>query len=238
MGVLGNVRVYALLYGDYPLLHRRLLGSLERFSNSVDIRLWCNTLGPASRKIVDACGRSIRVYHSSENVPKYKVMRELFSECKGPEHSPSDWVVWFDDDAHIVSNDWLIRMESYIQSHPEAVYVGQPWFVHHLPGQWDFIKASPWFKGREPEMVPASAKRVPGVTFAQGSYWWLRGDVLRNLDWPDVRLSHNGGDTLLGEAIRQAGLPFHKYCYGVKLNDAPRRGLRERPAGSTVDARR
>jgi hypothetical protein len=75
--------------------------------------------------------------------------------------------------------------------------------------------------------------KAPGITFATGGYWWLRTDVIRQLDWPDERLSHNGGDTLLGEAIRQQGWPFHKNNYGVKVNAAPRRGLHEAPAGSS-----
>ena len=113
-------------------------------------------------------------------------------------------------------------------------YVGQPWFVHHLPGQWEFMQRATWFKGRPSELILGK----PGVNFATGSYWWLRADVQTSIDWPDVRLGHNGGDTLLGEAIYQNGLPFHKCDYGVKVNAGKRRGYSETPAGATVDTRR
>ena len=112
-------------------------------------------------------------------------------------------------------------------------YVGQPWFVHNLPGQLEFIQQASWYKGLPPQMCPTKKKGVmrPGIWFAQGAYWLLRTDVLRLLHWPDPRLKHNGGDTLLGEAVRQQGLPFHRRHYGVVINNAPRRGYHEAPAG-------
>jgi hypothetical protein len=61
---------------------------------------------------------------------------------------------------------------------------------------------------------------------------------MKQLDWPDPRLNHNGGDTLLGEAIRQQQLPRHAFHYGVKINKYKRRGFREKPAGSISNVRR
>ena len=89
-------------------------------------------------------------------------------------------------------------------------------------------------------MLPTRRRGVtkPGVSFMTGGYVWLRTDIMRQLDWPDERLNHNGGDTLLGEAIRQQGLPRHHFDYGVAVNKAKRRGLSERPAGSKQNVRR
>lgn len=230
--------IYGLCYGNEPTLHDRFITSLERFvpEDEADIVLWCNQLGAHSRAIVERL-KSAHIILSSKNVPKYRAMREMFYKEHGPN---TPWIVWFDDDSYIVNPNWWDIMTDYISQHPDACYIGQPWFVHHLPGQWDFIQAATWFRGRSPEMCPTRNRAVkkPGITFAQGAYWWLSTSVMKSLDWPDPRLNHNGGDTLLGEAIRQQGLPFHKFHTGVQINKYKRRGYTEKPAGSTVDIRR
>lgn len=237
--------IYGLLYGDDHRLHRRLLSSLVDHAppDEVDVRLWCNALCAKSTALV---GKMITCRHGRLNVaaqfdphnkPKYKAMKLMFHESWVPE---TPWVVWFDDDSYIDKADWWAKTVETVQSDPEICYMGQPWYVHHLPGQWEFIQQAAWFKGKPPELCPTRNPKVkkPGITFAQGAYWWLRTDVMKRLDWPDPRLNHNGGDTLLGEAVRQCDLPFTKFHYGVAVNKAKRRGFHERPAGSNVDTRR
>ncbi len=229
-----NCRVLALLYGPHVDLHTRLLNSFQRcVPKDVPITLWLNQVeAPTKARLGTESGR-YDIIDSTENVRKYVAMRAMMTRA---EVSKPDWWLWFDDDAHITADDWWAKTLEFIEYRKKEniCYFGEPWHVPHLPGQWEFIKKSSWFRGRSPEII----KGRPGVLFAQGSYWWLRDDIRQMLDWPDVRLSHNGGDTLLGEAIRQNGLPFHKFRYGVKTNDAPRRGHRETPAGSTVNTRR
>lgn len=234
--------IYCLLYGDHFTLHRRLLESLFKRlpSDEAHVVIWCNTVCADTRVWLYSHVRADwSVIFSDDNVPKYKVMGELFHG----DHAPvSDWVVWFDDDSHVIADNWWQRTKDFLEmkAREGVCYVGQPWYVHHLAGQWDFIKQASWFKGLEPQMCPTKKPGVkrPGIWFAQGSYWWLRTDILRLLNWPDERLNHNGGDTLLGEAVRQQGLPFHRFHYGVKPNDAKRRGLHETPAGSKKNVRR
>ncbi len=234
--------IYCLLYGDHHELHKRLLASLfERLPyDEARVVVWCNTVCGATKQwFMKHVRTDWSVIFSDKNVPKYKVMQELFRGEHAPE---SDWIVWFDDDSHVVADDWWKKTKAYLvaKAGEGVCYVGQPWYVHHLKGQWDFIKQAPWFKGLPPQMCPTKSPKVkkPGIWFAQGAYWWLRTDILRLLNWPDDRLSHNGGDTLLGEAVRQQGLPFHRFHYGVKLNDAKRRGFHEKPAGSRENVRR
>lgn len=222
--------VYALLYGSYHVLHKRLLDSLSLYvPSSVRVVVWCNQVCPETRALLEVS--HFNAIFCEENKPKYLAMREMFTSVT---YSPlgSEWVVWFDDDSYVERSDWYVATKEYVASrrHQNICYFGQPWFVHHLPGQWEFISRMPWFRNKPPELI----KGRPGITFAQGAYWGLRTDVLRSLDWPPSQfgLSHNGGDTLLGEAIRQADLPFHKFHYGVKINAARRRGHSEPPAGS------
>lgn len=235
--------VYVLCYGDYLRLHRRLFDSLVRHLPKDDARVvvWGNELGSASREYIASSLQRFECswFHAHDgNMPKYKVMRRLWHENQ--ETAPdTPWILWLDDDTFISKPDWWNKVKAFIGSHEETQYVGQLWYVHHLPGQWDFIKEAVWFKGKEPEMLPTRKGTLkPGVRFATGSYVWLRADTMRQLDWPDLRLNHNGGDTLLGEAVRQQGIPRRHFDYGVLVNKAKRRGLSEKPAGSDINTRR
>jgi len=229
--------VYALFYGKYFDLHKRLIDSLMKYLPPGEARVvcWANTVRQETLnelyKLRDHFGASSMVIDSKENVPKYIAMRKMYHEVAKPD---TDWILWLDDDTYIVKKDWWKRTKDFLQSTPDACYVGQKWYVHHLDGQWDFIKASKWFQGLEPELLGTKTPGVmkPGVWFMTGGYVWLRTCLMENLNWPDPRLSHNGGDTLLGEAVRQFGLPRHHYDYGVAVNKARRRGLSESPAGA------
>lgn len=229
-----NARVLALLYGPHVYLHRRLLDSFKRFlPQNVPVTLWLNQVEKSTKdRVAEEAGR-YDVIDSTENVRKYVAMRAMMTRHDVPR---PDWWIWFDDDSHIVKADWWSQMTTFIERRrrENVCYIGQKWFVHHLPGQWDFITKATWYRGKPPDII----KGKPGVYFATGGYWWLRADVQLMLDWPDVRLNHNGGDTLLGEAIRQNGLPLHNCDYGVKVNDGVRRGFSEAPAGSYGQIRR
>jgi hypothetical protein len=232
--------VYGLCYGTYPELHSRFAASIARNlpASEADLVIWCNAVGKSSMKELQQLNKEPwRIYTQAENTPKYKAMRELFHGQFTPK---TPWIVWFDDDSYIDKSDWWAKTVTYIKKHSDACYIGQPWFVHHLPGQWEFIQQSSWYRGLEPEQCPTrtKGKTKPGITFVQGAYWWLRTDIMKQLDWPDPRLNHNGGDTLLGEAIRQQQLPRHAFHYGVKINKYKRRGFREKPAGSISNVRR
>jgi hypothetical protein len=231
-----TIKIHGLIYGDYPDLHERFLEVLKHKPVETPVFLWLNQPGAKSRKLVEkfADVTSNVGYHCSlNNTYKYVAMRRMFSKLT-PE---IEWVVWFDDDVRIDGTpNWFKLMTGYIEEKrsENICYVGQPWFVDYLPGQFEFIQASKWYRGVGPKVINGRAR----VEFAQGSYWWLRTDVQQKLDWPDLRLEHNGGDTLLGEAVRQQELPFHKFWKGIKPNDSRRRGFHQKPAGSHVDCRR
>lgn len=230
-----DVQVHVLMYGDFPELHSRLINSLrEGLPVDMPAYFWCNELSPRCNDIVQGNANrrpsTWRVFNSFQNVPKYKAMRTMFASFKKPDDK-FKWSVWFDDDSYLTDpKNWWPRTKAFIETREKEniCYVGQPWYVHYVPGQIDFVKASAWYSGKPLQEV----KGKPAVHFAQGAYWWLRADVIRMLDWPDVRLNHNGGDTLLGEAIYQKGLPFHKCDLCVGINKSARRGFHESPAGA------
>lgn len=227
-----RIKVFALFFGDHYALHDRLASGFENtrgFGSSAELCVWLNDVSHRCSGRIKEClmrtGGTIA--YEGKNVPKYKAMRAMFEPLKKSD-DPTNWVVWFDDDTRIDKPDWIDVTKKYIADTIVSVYIGEKWFIHWNPGQWEFIQQATWFKNRPCELI----KGCPGVNFAQGAYWWLRVPELRILDWPDPRLSHNGGDTMLGEAVYQQGWPFHKFSYGIKPNDAKRRGFSEKPAGS------
>jgi hypothetical protein len=234
-----KIAVYGLIYGDYHKLHKRFAESLfiamSSGTNGVEFKttIWGNQPCTETVVMMKKLERpDFKFVPDKRNTPKYTLMREKLFNLADPDSF--DWMVWFDDDS------WLTNPYLWVESMLRLVYgkkdenicyIGEPWWWHWRAGQWDFVKQSTWFKGVPPEL---DHKGRPRVTFAQGGLWWLRSDVRKMLDWPDARLSHNGGDTLLGEAIRQQSLPFHKVHkskHGFRTNDAERRGLSEKPAG-------
>jgi hypothetical protein len=223
-----RLHIFGLLYGDRHDLHARFLNGLKRGlqgRRDVALSLWGNQVClPTSTALSNLnVSDDYRLQLSDENVGKYKVMRRLFEEDLGDAEA----ICWFDDDSHITAADWLPRTLQVIEQLPDCPYFGQIWFVHWLAGQWDWVQTAPWYRGKPPEMI----KGRPGIRFCTGAYWWLRRSMLKQLDWPDVRLNHNGGDAALGEAVRQLGFSPKQLDYGVRVNDATRRGYGEAPAG-------
>ncbi len=220
-----DVHIFCLLYGDYPRLHRRLLAGLQSsLPKETNVTCWLN-----QATINFPC--DYEFVHSEINVPKYIAMRKMWQDKLNLNHK---WFVWFDDDTKIIDPDWFNKTINQINhfEKEDISYVGQLWISPYLQGQEDFIKESSWYREKPLRIING----FPSSRFAQGAYWWIRKDVVVALDWPDSRLEHNGGDSLLGEAIYQNDIPFHKLpkgCFGVKPNRAVRRGLDQIPAGCT-----
>lgn len=233
---MAGIRIFTLLYGPHIALHRRLLESFRNFvPRDVPLNIWLNQVPDETKSLVEELRQhfpKIELFTRGDNHPKYLAMREMFRGFKDYNDQGTsflyleDWAVWFDDDSHITGADWYPATMAYLASKPDAWYIGQPWFVHWRDGQWDWVKSQPWYTGKDSEII----KGKLGVNFAQGAYWILKAGLIRFLDWP-FNLKHNGGDVMLGEAVYQQGLPFHKFWHGVKVNDAPRRGYSEAPAG-------
>ena len=232
---MANIRIFTLLYGPHGPLHRRILESFRaHVPRDIPVNIWLNEVPEETKALVEELRQQfprIELFTRGDNCPKYVAMREMFRGFKdvneqGVHPYQESWAVWFDDDSHIVEADWYPLTMAYLASKSDAAYVGQPWFVHWKEGQWDWVKGQPWYTKRPSEVI----RGQPGVNFAQGAYWLLKVGLIRLLDWP-LNLKHNGGDVMLGEAVYQMGLPFHKFWHGVKVNDAQRRGFAEAPAG-------
>lgn len=179
-----------------------------------------------------------------KNVGKYPMMRKMFAQDPNRMFPdlPFGPVVWLDDDTWFESgSEWLELVSGLMTGEDPAQYVGVPYRVNYDAGEVDAVKAMPWYSGVEIETEKRGRIMRPCVTFATGGFVGLRTELIRRLDWPPACLHHNGGDTLLGQAVRQARVK-HAWIrpreHGIRVNDAPRRGISERPYGCLHDIRR
>jgi len=217
---------YRLLYGNYHEMHKRVLGDLRsklpEYAHK-DIVIWCNQVCKKTLDLLQCLPAT--VYETSQNVPKYVLMRYLFTE-KG---ITNPWILWLDDDTRIEKKDWWEKTKEYIDSKEKEniCFVGPHWFSGDIVTREKFVRKASWYRNKPWDMRNGQ----PVIHFPIGGYWWLRTDVQEMIDWPDPRLSHNGGDTLLAEAVRQQGLSFHRFAYGIKVQVEKRRGRQEKPIG-------
>jgi len=229
--------VFVLLYGDHLELARRSLGSIAYNCDPAlcrSIRVGMNAVSDRSRAaalellttIVPA-GVETLVYDAGpHNRLKYPMMRKMFNDPKHRVVTPH--TMWFDDDSCIdpdTDYTWWRRVYDRMQ---QADMIGKLYTFPVAPRQRQAIEAQPWYTG----------KLVPGkFTFATGGWWACRTKHLQRWDYPFRQLTHNGGDTVLGELMRQQGLSLRNFSEGVWINadehgnasKAPRRGESRKP---------
>ena len=227
--------VCVLLYGDYPGLAARCLRSIRLSGGQdcvSDIRIGLHDISAASRRIVgnelDALAEGwpckIIIYEPIGNTCKYPTFRRMVHDEDDPV---SEHVMWFDDDSYICAPDFWLRLDEALWG---ADMLGQLCCLPVQGTQWEWICTQPWYRG-----LPRPQK----FTFCPGGWWVIKSSVLRHLNWPVPELKHCGGDSLLGEALRQNRYRITRYDYGVRINadswgrhaQAPRRGLSERVLG-------
>ncbi|NDE17621.1 hypothetical protein EBZ80_22115 [bacterium] len=167
------------------------------------------------------------LFESAENAQKYPMMRRLF--YAQPTTAPL--TMWFDDDSCIAAETdvtaWLPRIQQQLSFHD---FVGSIYRTRLEGNQAAWIKAQPWYAGKEPQAY---------VKFPAGSWWAGRTDVLRRFDWPPETLTHRGVDVMLGELCRQQDLLLGHFRDGVWINAnadgveaaGSKRGKNELPIG-------
>lgn len=240
-----DLTVCILIYGDYPDLAQRALSTLlGSIPANTEVRVGLNEVSDATLDVVadrlditledllDAAlggtvvssnGRTVRVYRHVENAFKYPVMREMFYQPP----LQTEWMLWLDDDTWFQRTDWLDQFHAII-NRAGALYAGEEWLFPFPPSYQRAVQKAAWYTGRAPRL---NRKGEPHIAFFTGGFFFLAKRALYMLAWPDRRLKHNGGDTLLGEACYQAGIPRVKLptkAAGVMVNAAKRRGYSEK----------
>lgn len=236
--------VLTLMYGEYPQMHARFLQRLvASLPPDVEIRIGLNAVGEKSLDLLSQhtgvapaelsggvagqptiAGRWQVYTDKNTNRLKYPVMREMLRDLS------ADYFVWLDDDTMLPGNTqwWDFGAERMSEG---AQYMGKEFVCKYAGRQLETVKQRPWYRGKAPEMTHGA---YPTFRFYVGGFWLLAVPLANELDWPDPIIRHNGGDTLLGEAVRQVGgkkVHFPVETYGIAIDSEKRRGHRELPAG-------
>jgi len=207
------------LMGDRSAAQMRLLDSLlKNVPASVPINIWAQGV---SKTVLAALGSTTRWQYRTvkAEVPKHQAMRVLFEPYK-ENPTKAEWIVWLEDSAHVTGFDWWSRTEEFISSQDKVCCVGAVRDWTYRNGAWQQMTRCRWYRGKQAHYLPSGSRGVKAVDEA---YFWLRTDLIRQLDWPDERIGRGGGidgvpaGALLGEALRQADLKPHEYTYGVEI---------------------
>lgn len=194
-----------ILYGNYPKLAVKVLGTLKNLPcDSVLIGL--NSIGTETRYLVDQYMKFADNFkaktiflveeENKANVGKYPLMRRMLELIPTDIQSPN-YIMWFDDDSYIpseVNTDiWLQHVMTEMNG---ATQIGALHRIRQRNKQYLMIRQQPWYTGK-----PVDEKHA--YLFATGGWWVADFDFLSKWNYPFPDLYHNGGDSILGELIRQ-----------------------------------
>ncbi len=218
--------ICAVLYGDYPELAERFLSSLWWPPGVVTaVHLGMNTVGPQTHDLVTSffrcCPAICRMYAPQENVGKYPLMRRMFQDI-----SLDQPVIWFDDDSWLTSpkDVWEELRSHRIEG---ANVLGSPHRICQRGRQYEVIRRQPWYTG-----LPVDTHHR--FVFATGAWWVADPRFLRAHDYPFPSLHHNGGDSILGELVRQQGGRIHRFSRAVCHCESCQGRQRESVKGGVV----
>jgi hypothetical protein len=214
--------VNLLVYGNYPELAARCLGSIVKTADPTlvaEVRVGMNEVCDATRDLVTAAMDSspvpFYVYEekkSGANVLKYPMMRRMLYD---PQHPlPYQWqprVMWFDDDSYVKGGKEFWRKAADAFEAAGSPLMGSCYHAcyHWTDAETRAFYGQPWY-GRQPVS--------PMPMFVTGGWWVADLEFLSKWDYPFRELRHNCGDIILGEVMRQQGLKPHHYRDGVAIN--------------------
>ena len=212
-------------YGGWPQYSIRAVESLlshcvarEKF----DVHVGCNESSPeilaVFRKYLDG-GRIEGLVESRRNINKDPMMRVLLEMCD------TEYVLWLDDDSHVLPG-WDEHLFRFIEaSHPFDV-AGHVFFISkHSPELRAFLRERPWYHSPERESEP--------IWFATGGMFLARVAWLRKHDFPDRSMIKKQDDILLGDLLQQQKGVLKDFGKNrevmnrVRISDGNRRGSGE-----------
>ena len=225
-----NFTICVLAYGDHFNLAARCLTPLTAVPSPF-LRIGLNAVYEQTRELAYRLAPG-NVWEYEENGHKYPVMREMIH---GVSPITTPYTMWFDDDSYLARplSEWLPLVETAMQS---ADMIGSLYMLNWIGKQRDFVKAQPWYTGKDPELRSK-------IRFATGGWWTMRTELLYRYNYPWPVLDHRGGDAMLGELCFQQDLRLRQFNTGVCINAddqgresrSPRRGFDQRPVGHDFD---
>lgn len=214
---------------SYYDLHKRWLDGFLATTplDRVELRIGLNGVGADSEKLIYGLPKelSIGVYGPNENIYKYPRLRMMLYDDDNP--ITTEWVVQIDDDADFIYGNWVDLLEPMMI---QGIQRGARCFGEHYmfflrPNQLAWHKKRYWWKGRDPIKYKSVLSRVDFIT---GGWWAMRFADLKELNWPDPELRHNGGDVMLGSAMYQQGWPIFNCSKVIDVHNSPTRGFVEK----------
>lgn len=221
----GKFTVFVLCYGNYPELARRCLDNILRTTPAgrVELRVLCNAVGQETLDYVRTLPYVSTLYTDTRNILKYPAMRRAFHDPHVPIRT--NYLIWFDDDSYPCAPDWLNKLaDQIVMRHPAGDRLYGWEHAHdlksfarpgHNPAAW-FTEA-PWYRG-EQFQVRKGLKAANGslVPFVAGGFWALHTETMLQAQIPDARLTHHGGDIVIGAQVAQAGGGICNFNVGKK----------------------
>ncbi len=222
----GKLTVFVLCYGNYPDLARRCIDNILRTTPAgrIQLRILLNDCCKETIDYVRTLPYVGKVYLSEQNILKYPLMRRAFHDSLFPIQTK--YLIWFDDDSYPCSPDWLNKLaDQIVIRHPAGDRLFGWQYLHdlknftkggHRPDNW--FKAATWYRG-EPFLVDGHRKAPNGsmISFVAGGFWALHTDTMRQAQIPDARLTHHGGDIVIGAQVAQAGYGICNFNIGKKF---------------------
>jgi hypothetical protein len=214
--------VCVLLYGDYPDLAERCLGSIVRSADWElirDVRIGCNEISSRTSSYLASILPQIpgTCYLYSEvngkNVGKYPMMRRMFYSEHAGSIMQSDRVMWFDDDSFVRDKAGPAWWTSVVDSVIGCGLLGAVYRMPFIGQQKEAIEAQPWYTGERWRQDQGDI-----ISFVQGGWWVVRPQILQRWDYPFPALHHNGGDTMLGELCHQQHHRVCRFNEGIAIN--------------------
>ena len=206
--------VCSVIYGDYEPLARKLLESLKDNRHVRDIRLGLNATGVATREYVHSWAADqffrhpVYIYQprANANVGKYPLMRQMFYHG-----NLADRIMWFDDDSYLdpsAGPNWWDRANNVSSNQWQ---VGAIHSIMQRGKQYEVIERQPWYTRK-----PVNSRHR--FKFITGGWWIANSAFIKRWDYPWADLYHNGGDSMLGELLRQRKRPLASFPGGQQCH--------------------
>lgn len=203
-----------MFYGDYPDLAWRLLNSFQQYEHVQDFRFGLNQIGTKTRDHLNSW--ALQHYHrtpvyfyedaNGTNLGKYPLMRQMLRDRPLAKR-----VMWFDDDSYIDAaggSNWWHRAA---EASRNKTQIGAIHIIVQRSHQHEVIARQPWFTRK-----PINHRHR--FEFATGGWWIADSAFLLKWDYPFPALHHNGGDSILGELIRQQSGKLGKFPGGLQCH--------------------
>jgi hypothetical protein len=227
------ISLHAIFYGDHPELAARLLSLWEFVDWSCvrDVRLGLNETSARTNEVLARLANfpvPTYFYVPERNVGKYPLWRRLFVGL-----DDADYVMYFDDDVLGLKDPSAFKALFAQILGDDADAFGYPNVIDFQGRQADGFAAQPWYAGKPWYYDHRPGRRRHRIWFYPGRFLVLRVGFARKWDFPFPELHHNGGDTALGECLRQQdAVTYQRPTLGdlklssiVDYGDSPRRGI-------------